>query len=107
MSDVTRIPSAIEQGDPPVARQLLPLVYDELCKLDEPLTRPGVEDPTPRGSLSCLCSADSPSRRRANAPGLSHPVADRNWKYARAWLREAPGKAMPKARDSFPPVGSL
>ncbi len=33
MSDVTRILSAIEQGDPPAAEQLLPLVYDELRKL--------------------------------------------------------------------------
>jgi RNA polymerase sigma factor (TIGR02999 family) len=30
MSDVTRILSAIEEGDPSAARQLLPLVYDEL-----------------------------------------------------------------------------
>src|SRR4051812_8352960 len=30
MSDVTPILSAIEQGDPPAAEQLLPLVYDEL-----------------------------------------------------------------------------
>lgn len=33
MSDVTRILSAIEQGDPRAADQLLPLVYDELRKL--------------------------------------------------------------------------
>src|SRR5262245_3965629 len=33
MSDVTRILSAIEPGDPQVAEQLLPLVYDELRKL--------------------------------------------------------------------------
>jgi RNA polymerase sigma factor (TIGR02999 family) len=33
MSDVTRILSAIEQGDPRAAAQLLPLVYDELRKL--------------------------------------------------------------------------
>ncbi len=33
MSDVTRILSAIEQGDPGAARQLLPLVYDELRRL--------------------------------------------------------------------------
>ena len=33
MSDVTRILSAIEQGDPHAAEQLLPLVYDELCEL--------------------------------------------------------------------------
>src|SRR4051812_8417718 len=33
MSDVTRILSRIEQGDPAAAQQLLPLVYDELRKL--------------------------------------------------------------------------
>src|SRR5262249_62139194 len=33
MSDVTRILSAIEQGDPHAARELLPLVYEELRKL--------------------------------------------------------------------------
>jgi len=33
MSDVTQILSAIEQGDPSAAGDLLPLVYDELRKL--------------------------------------------------------------------------
>jgi RNA polymerase sigma factor (TIGR02999 family) len=33
MSDVTRILSTIEQGEPHAAQQLLPLVYDELRKL--------------------------------------------------------------------------
>ena len=33
MSEVTRILSAIDQGDPQAAEQLLPLVYDELRKL--------------------------------------------------------------------------
>src|SRR5947209_8293270 len=33
MSDITRILSAIEQGDPSAAEQLLPLVYDELRQL--------------------------------------------------------------------------
>src|SRR6516162_3576414 len=33
MNDVTRILSAIEQGDPQAAAQLLPLVYDELRRL--------------------------------------------------------------------------
>ena len=33
MSDITRILSAIEQGEPGAADQLLPLVYDELRKL--------------------------------------------------------------------------
>ena len=33
MSDVTRILSQIEQGDPAAAERLLPLIYDELRKL--------------------------------------------------------------------------
>jgi hypothetical protein len=33
MSEVTRILSEIEQGDPAAAEQLLPLVYQELRKL--------------------------------------------------------------------------
>ncbi len=33
MSDITRILSQIESGDPPAAEQLLPLIYDELRKL--------------------------------------------------------------------------
>ena len=33
MSEVTRILSAIDSGDPHAAAQLLPLVYDELRKL--------------------------------------------------------------------------
>jgi RNA polymerase sigma factor (TIGR02999 family) len=33
MSDIARIPSAIEQVDPLASEQLLPLVYDELRKL--------------------------------------------------------------------------
>src|SRR5438445_5068324 len=33
MNDVTRVLSAIEQGDPQAAERLLPLVYEELRKL--------------------------------------------------------------------------
>src|SRR6266699_1642582 len=33
MSDVTRILSQIEQGNPAAAEQLLPLIYDELRRL--------------------------------------------------------------------------
>src|SRR5262249_23524987 len=36
MSEVTRVLSAIDQGDPHAAAQLLPLVYDELRKLAAP-----------------------------------------------------------------------
>ena len=41
MSDVTRILSAIEQGDPSAANQLLPLVYDELRQLAALQLAPG------------------------------------------------------------------
>src|SRR5580658_5009692 len=44
MNDVTRILSAIEQGDPRAAEQLLPLVYEELRRLAAQklaLERPG------------------------------------------------------------------
>ncbi len=40
MSEVTRILSAIAEGDPGAASQLLPLVYDELRKL--------AADPSPK-----------------------------------------------------------
>ena len=43
MNEVTRILSAIEQGDPHAASQLLPLVYDELRKLAA--QRVGQENP--------------------------------------------------------------
>jgi hypothetical protein len=33
MNEVTQILSAVEQGDPHAANQLLPLVYDELRRL--------------------------------------------------------------------------
>src|SRR5438067_11536684 len=33
MSEVTRVLSAVERGEPEAAEQLLPLVYDELRKL--------------------------------------------------------------------------
>ena len=38
MKDVTRILSAVERGDLAAAEKLLPLVYDELRKMDESLT---------------------------------------------------------------------
>ena len=41
MNDVTRILSAIEQGDPKAAEQLLPLVYDELRAAGRPEAGPG------------------------------------------------------------------
>ena len=49
MNDVTRILSAIEQGDPQAAEQLLPLVYDELRKLAAQQAGPGEARPDAPG----------------------------------------------------------
>ena len=49
MTDITRILSAIDQGDPHAAEQLLPLVYDELRRL--------------------AAGEDGPGEARADAPG--------------------------------------
>jgi hypothetical protein len=43
MSEVTRILSAIEHGDPLAAEQLLAPVYDELCQWAAP--KPAPEQP--------------------------------------------------------------
>jgi len=58
MSEVTRILSAIEQGDPKAAEKLLPLVYDELRKLAAARTEPRSTRP--------VLAATSPHRRPRN-----------------------------------------
>jgi hypothetical protein len=65
MSDVTRILSAIEQGDPHAAGQLLPLVYDELRQL-------------------------AAQRLAQETPGQIRSAHDL-WAYARSWLRREIG----------------
>jgi len=181
MNDVTRILSAIEQGDRQAADQLLPLVYDELRKLaaarmaaekpghtlnatalvheaylrlvgdqhfddlghffaaaaeamrrilvnhardrkrlkrsggrrrlelldqvgslaedsdlvlslDELLTRLGEEDAAAAQVAQLHLFGGLSVEEAGVALGLSRAVAYRNWKYARAWLREALGK---------------
>ena len=181
MNDVTRILSAIEQGDRQAAEQLLPLVYDELRKLaaarmaaekpghtlnatalvheaylrlvgdqhfddrghffaaaaeamrrilvnhardrkrlkraggrrrlelldqvgslaedsdlvlslDELLTRLGEEDAAAAQVAQLHLFGGLSVEEAGAALGLSRAMAYRNWKYARAWLREALGK---------------
>ena len=181
MNDVTRILSAIEQGDRRAAEQLLPLVYDELRKLaaarmaaekpghtldatalvheaylrlvgdqhfddrghffaaaaeamrrilvnhardrkrlkraggrvrlelldqvgslaedsdlvlslDELLTRLGEEDAAAAQVVQLHLFGGLSVEEAGVALGLSRAVAYRNWKYARAWLRDALGK---------------
>ena len=178
MNDVTRILTAIEQGDGQAAEQLLPLVYDELRKLaaarmaaenpghtlnatalvheaylrlvgdqhfddrghffaaaaeamrrilvnhargrkrlkrasgrrrlelldligsvaedpdlvlslDELLTRLGEEDAVAARVAQLHLFAGLSVEETGEALGLSRAMAYRNWKYARAWLREA------------------
>jgi hypothetical protein len=69
MSDVTRILSAVEQGDSHAAEQLLPLVYEELRHF-----------------------AGLGHEQVAAAPGLTVYQARQKWTYARARLRHALGK---------------
>ncbi len=65
---------------------------DLILSLDELLARLSAEDPAAArvahlhlfGGLSVADAGD--------AAGVSRPVAYRNWKYARAWLRDALGK---------------
>jgi RNA polymerase sigma factor (TIGR02999 family) len=181
MNDVTRILSAIEQGDRQAAEQLLPLVYDELRKLaaarmaaekpghtlnatalvheaylrlvgdqdfddrghffaaaaeamrrilvnhardrkrlkrsggrrrlelldqvgslaedsdlvlslDELLTRLGEEDAAAAQVAQLHLFGGLSVEEAGVALGLSRAMAYRNWKYARAWLRDALGK---------------
>src|SRR5262245_8958912 len=64
MTDVTRILSASEQGDPSAAAQLLPLVYDELRQT-------GQEALTIQGGTSAISSvALRPDGRRAVCGGV-------------------------------------
>ena len=95
MNDVTRILSAIEQGDPQAAEQLLPLVYDELRKLaaqrlaqekpgpDAPGHRPGPRGVPPAGrtptrpGTGTAAATSSPPRPRPCAASSSRTPAAR------------------------------
>ena len=192
MSDVTRILTAIEQGDPQAADKLLPLVYDELRRLaaarmaaenpghtldatalvheaylrlvgdqhfddrghffaaaaeamrrilvnhardrkrlkraggrvrlelldqigslaedsdlvlslDELLTRLGEEDAAAARVAHLHLFGGLSVEEAGEALGLSRAVAYRNWKYARAWLREALGNNNSESARHFSP----
>jgi hypothetical protein len=61
MSEVTRILSAIEQGDPRAADKLLPLVYDELRKLAAAKLAQEMAAARPR-SIACFIDVTPASR---------------------------------------------
>ena len=60
MSDVTRILSEIEQGDPSAAEQLLPLVYEELRKLAAQKMAGESPDHTLQATLGWVAGIETP-----------------------------------------------
>jgi RNA polymerase sigma factor (TIGR02999 family) len=62
---------------------------DLVLSLDELLTRLNEEDATPARIAQLHLFGGLSVEDAGKALGLSRPVAYRNWKYARAWLREA------------------
>ena len=89
MSDVTRILSAIERGDPQVSEQLLPLVYEELRRL----AAQRMVHETPGQTIQStglvheayLRLVDRDQAQRWSR--ISTATAYRHWACARAWLR--------------------
>jgi hypothetical protein len=90
MSEVTRILSAIEQGDPSAADRLLPLAYDELRKLAA--GRLAQEKPGQTLQATALVHEAYvrlvDGDQAAEVLGLAPRTADRHWVFARAWLRQ-------------------
>ncbi len=65
---------------------------DLVLSLDELLTRLAGEDPTAAQVATLHLFGGLSVEEAGKALGVSRPVAYRNWKYARAWLRDALGK---------------
>jgi DNA-directed RNA polymerase specialized sigma24 family protein len=70
MSDVTKMLSAIENGEQTAADELLPLVYQELRKL-----------------VRLRFFAGLTLAEAARALGISSSTADNDWAYAKTWLQ--------------------
>jgi RNA polymerase sigma factor (TIGR02999 family) len=62
---------------------------DLVLSLDELLTRLGAEDSVAAQIAQLHLFGGLSVEEAGTAAGVSRPVAYRNWKYARAWLREA------------------
>ena len=65
---------------------------DLVLSLDELLTRLGEEDAVAARVAHLHLFGGLSVEEAGEALGLSRAVAYRNWRYARAWLREALGK---------------
>ena len=100
MADVTQILSAIEQGDPQAAEQLLPLVYDELRKLAAAAAGPGEAGPDAPGHRPGPRGLPAAGRTRAG-PALEQPrplLRRRGRGHAPHPRRERPPQAGRQAR---------
>jgi RNA polymerase sigma factor (TIGR02999 family) len=99
VSDVTRLLTAVEQGDPKAADELLPLVYEELRKLAAAKMAQQPDGQTLQGTAlvheAWLRLVDAPSRQFANrrhffsaaAQAMRHLLIER----ARRKMRERHG----------------
>jgi RNA polymerase sigma factor (TIGR02999 family) len=75
MSDVTRILSAIEQGDPSAAEQLLPLVYEELRRL----AAQRLAQEKPGQTLQATALVHDAYLRLVGSPGCESRGPGQNW----------------------------
>src|SRR5206468_322749 len=88
MNDVTRILSAIKQGDPQASEKLLTLVYDELRRLAyRKLARDEHAQTQQAAALVKLrLFAGLTVEQAASALEVSRRTAERDWTFARTWL---------------------
>src|SRR5207249_4117473 len=98
MIEITRILSAIDQGDPQAAAQLLPLVgvatlaapegeaVEDLLALDEALQQLEIEDPVKAQLVKLRYFTGTSLEDTARLLDISPATAKRYWVYARSWL---------------------
>ena len=104
MRELTRILSAAQTDDPAAARELLPLVYEELRELaaqrlaaekpgqtllalDEALQKLAAIEPAKAKLVELRYFAGLTGEQAAEVLGISPTTADRHWAFARAWLQ--------------------
>src|SRR5262249_50949948 len=75
MSDVTRILSAIEQGDPHATDQLLPLVYEELRRL----AAQKLAQEKPGQTLQATALVHEAYIRLVQSPQREQGIPERHW----------------------------
>jgi RNA polymerase sigma factor (TIGR02999 family) len=85
MNDVTRILSAIDQGDSHAAGQLLPLVYDELRKL----AAQKLAQEKPGQTLQATALVHEAYLRLVPSGGREPPDKDQNWASRRHFFAAA------------------